>query len=228
GNGQTAERRYQAKIEVGKVDRDKDIRTRLARRVHQAAEHRIRSRKDADRLGQSRDRDPFEIADEPPSGAAQPIRAQPEDLSGGYSSRNLRRERPGIDIAGGFAAGEHDSYAAMLSFRVPRSAFWVRVHVQRSAFGSAFNLRSFSFRLRLAVRRGLRERCAEHRTEPGTGHEPRTQNREPRTTGSWATGSLYCGLSNSFGSMGVLIRTSVSVRSRILRPLRRTSALNAT
>src|SRR5439155_9466143 len=142
GNGQTAERRYQAKIEVGKVDRDKDIRTRLARRVHQAAEHRIRSRKDADRLGQSRDRDPFEIADEPPSGAAQPIRAQPEDLSGGYSSRNLRRERPGIDIAGGFAAGEHDSYAAMLSFLVPRSAFWVRVHVQRSAFRVRFCVQS--------------------------------------------------------------------------------------
>ena len=92
-DAEPAHRGHEPEIEVGKIDRDEDVRSPRPRFVGEAPEHRVRARQDAERLGETGHRHAAEIADEPRPGGAKPVAAESEDLGAGRAREQLACER---------------------------------------------------------------------------------------------------------------------------------------
>ena len=95
------------KIEVGEIDRDKDVGTRGPGQVHQPAVHRVGARQHAQDLGEPGDGDAAVVAGQLRAGRRQPLAAEPDDARARRLRLQRLGERAGIQIAGRLAARHH-------------------------------------------------------------------------------------------------------------------------
>ena len=121
-NAETMERCHQAEVEVGKVDRDEDVRPSLACDAGQAPQHRERSRQHADRFRQPCDRDALEVANEPDTRRCETLTAEAEDVGGRIAAKDLGGQRSGVQITGRLAARDHDAHRWGLTGAAARTA----------------------------------------------------------------------------------------------------------
>jgi hypothetical protein len=100
----------QPEIEVGKIDRDEDVRPGCRGVGHEPAVDRIRARQHARYLQESGDRETLKIGDEARASIAEPLAAEPGDDRRWIEIEQLARERAGVEVAGRFAAGDQDAH----------------------------------------------------------------------------------------------------------------------
>jgi hypothetical protein len=127
---------HQPEVEIGKIDGDEDVRPVRPRALRQPPDHRQRSRDDANGLGEAGDRELPEVAEQARAGGAQTRPAEPGDLRLGLPAKDLGGQRPGVQIAGRFTAGDQDPHRSHFSVLGARFVF---------RFGSGFRVRGSGF-----------------------------------------------------------------------------------
>src|SRR5262249_17214730 len=108
-----AERARQDEVEVGKVDRDQNIGTRPLGVGDQPAVGRPGARQERRHLEEPGHRQSAEVRDERRAGLAQAIAGEADDCGRRYDAPDLAREDPGIQIARGLAARDHDAHGRL-------------------------------------------------------------------------------------------------------------------
>ena len=97
-DSETAERRHQAEIEVGKIDCNEDVRPQLARGVNELAQHRKRSRNDLDGFGDAGHRQRAVVGDQAAAGILQARPAEPKDFRVWHTASQFSRQRTCIHV----------------------------------------------------------------------------------------------------------------------------------
>ena len=110
GDAELPERAAESEVEVGKVDRDEDVRARGGGVGDQAPVGRIRAREHPRDLEKAGDGQSAEIADERGARRPQAIAAESGDDGRRIDPQDLRRERAGVEIAGRLSARDHDAH----------------------------------------------------------------------------------------------------------------------
>ena len=98
----------QTKVEVGKIDRDENVRPFVARHAHQTAVDRKRPGQDRQRLRQSGDGQAAVVRNQLRPAGLQPVGAETVYAGGGVERPNLAGKRAGIQIARRLAACQQD------------------------------------------------------------------------------------------------------------------------
>ncbi len=100
----------EAEVEIGEVDGDEHVGTRLGRVCHELPVHGVRTRQHARNLEQTGDRQPLEVRDQTGAASAQAFASEAGDRRRRIARQDLARERAGIEISRRLTAGDQDPH----------------------------------------------------------------------------------------------------------------------
>ncbi len=105
------DRRREAEVEAGEVDQDERVGALGPRIRDQPPPRREQPRQLGDPFGEPGDRDLAVVVDEAAAGGGELRPAKPGNVDGGIEREQLAGQRPGVEIAGRFAAGQQQARA---------------------------------------------------------------------------------------------------------------------